>query len=87
MKTVRDGQKVWPYCEECGCRLALTESPYNPKDQITARHFGGSTWNGDGQGHKCKLLHVPFYLEKQEIKEYDIIEYQMNFPILSTRYG
>lgn len=24
MEIIRNGQKVWPYCKECGCRLNIS---------------------------------------------------------------
>lgn len=37
MKTVRDGQIVWPYCPRCGCRLELNETE---KGEFYFRHYG-----------------------------------------------
>jgi len=51
MKTVRNGQKVWPYCEECGCRVfyhRLWGAEYlahKLKDKET-----------DKQGHRCSEI-------------------------------
>lgn len=37
MKTVRDGQLVWPYCPRCGCRLELLKEG----EEFYFRHFEG----------------------------------------------
>lgn len=51
MKLVRNGQKVWPYCPECGCRLAIT---YEDNDWPMVDHFGWG--NKDERGHECSLI-------------------------------
>lgn len=50
MKTVRNGQKVWPYCSECGCRLEIFENGMF----VSLRHFG--SFDKDARGHKCSKL-------------------------------
>lgn len=37
MRTVRDGQIVWPYCTRCGCRLEMFEEDKN----FYFRHYEG----------------------------------------------
>lgn len=54
MKTVRDGQRVWPYCSECGCRANVI--PY--ADGYVLKHFHGawSTYSPhiiDARGCRC----------------------------------
>lgn len=59
MKMVRDGQKVWPYCEECGCRLEVNPILwYEFKAHDILRHFPGETFETDGRGHKCSKIFV-----------------------------
>lgn len=38
MKTVRDGQIVWPYCPRCGCRLEMNKTP---RGEFYFRHYEG----------------------------------------------
>jgi hypothetical protein len=62
MLTVRDGQKVWPYCEECGCRL-------NTKNGIIQHWWGEHEYQpnhvvvlkSDARGHKCSKL-IDFWI-------------------------
>lgn len=50
---VRNGQKVWPTCPACGCRLDKGYSGYH--------HFGYFMHSGrDAAGCKCTLLNVRF---------------------------
>lgn len=44
---VRGGQKVWPYCLECGCRLRVTSS----EDGFWITHY-------DNCSHTCVLRSV-----------------------------
>ena len=49
---VREGQKVWPMCPECGCRLNIfTNSMF-----ATLRHFEGNLFDRDARGCKCERL-------------------------------
>lgn len=62
MLTVRDGQKVWPYCEECGCRLTGETGiighwwgkveKVSPMEQIVYT---------DARGHNCSKL-IDFWI-------------------------
>lgn len=65
MKLVRNGQKVWPTCPECGCRLDIVDDGavyffwhfthrYNP-------------WYQDARGCKCSNLFEHWVLDKTEI--------------------
>lgn len=36
MKTVRNGQMVWPFCTRCGCRLEMV---IGSDDQVYFRHY------------------------------------------------
>lgn len=57
MKTVRDGQKVWPYCEECGCRLQVAGNfvgHWYGETKITGLHE--ITVISDARGCKCSKL-------------------------------
>lgn len=64
MRFVREGQKVWPYCEDCGCRLDFEKV----KDRYEIFHFFSGIKFTDARGHYCKNAtyewHVPDqYLE------------------------
>lgn len=53
MKMVRDGQKVWPYCHECGCRLEKVDDYF--------RHFGFAPYvERDARGCLCSHIHSVF---------------------------
>ena len=54
MKTVREGQIVWPYCGECGCRLWV--GGYAPK-LVAIEHFMEWLDDKDARGHECTLLY------------------------------
>jgi hypothetical protein len=61
MKTVRDGQIVWPYCAECGCRLNINEWSDKRKAPVIT-HFMKAFQNGkDARGHKCSLIYEYWY--------------------------
>ncbi len=57
MKTVRNGQKVWPYCEECGCRLQvsgnLAQHWWGEKEETAPHTF---TVYSDARGCRCSSL-------------------------------
>lgn len=56
MKTVRDGQKVWPYCSDCGCRLEIHHAfQYTDQHHILYTHYGGDQ-DRDSRGHTCKSV-------------------------------
>lgn len=46
--TVRDGQKVWPTCAECGCRLQKAAGYWI--------HFIGEVEGKDARGCICKYV-------------------------------
>lgn len=60
MKHVREGQIVWPYCSDCGCRLEMFEAK---DDRFYFRHYEGffailgdspmSAVMLDARGHMC----------------------------------
>lgn len=52
METVRNGQKVWPYCGECGCRLDIVRIH---GDLIFVSHFGPWDYT-DARGCKCPSI-------------------------------
>jgi hypothetical protein len=59
---MRDGQHVWPYCPECGCRLKI--STFNAyASEFILNHFGLSP-DRDARGCVCSLRYqvqiVPF---------------------------
>ena len=47
---IRDGKLVWPYCNECGCRL-----DFSVMDKWTCvAHYGQGL--EDGRGHGCSRV-------------------------------
>jgi hypothetical protein len=64
VNTIRDGQKVWPYCTECGCRLML----YPHDDEWTwVTHYGeGQSWftlERDARGCICSLVNKASWIK------------------------
>lgn len=60
---VRDGQKVWPTCPECGCRLNL-----GFMEEFTCLfHFGESS-EIDARGCSCSLLHKFFWVDTELVE-------------------
>lgn len=51
---MRDGQVVWPTCDDCGCRLDITEA-YFARDGFMLEHFWHS-YERDARGCKCPQL-------------------------------
>ena len=57
MEMVRDGQIVWPYCEECGCRLNISGSKERSwVGKVLLTHYTNLEYNRDARGHKCTKL-------------------------------
>lgn len=59
MKLIRDGQKVWPYCDECGCRLAISHVPTsdNYEGLFRLSHFiRDFDADIDARGHACSNI-------------------------------
>jgi hypothetical protein len=54
---VREGQRVWPTCPECGCRLDTQGDTFLPDDDLILTHFDGPSYK-DARGHKCALLNA-----------------------------
>ena len=52
---VRNGQKVWPTCPECGCRLEMDGDTTEPDSEIIVYHYQYHP-DRDARGHKCNLL-------------------------------
>lgn len=67
MKTVRDGQKVWPYCDICGCRLDIrrTSGFHEVVGHFIVRHFGYG-WQ-DARGHSCSKINHEHIVTPQEV--------------------
>jgi len=55
MQTVRDGQKVWPFCGSCGCRLQFTPLKQMDRHFYVFSHFGFNHRSPftDAQNHWC----------------------------------
>lgn len=67
MKTIRDGQKVWPYCENCGCRLDYEDFS---NTEYKFFHFSSWQWEGDfadRRGHSCKNLFASWIIPKRKV--------------------
>ena len=62
IETVRAGQKVWPTCPKCGCRLEILD---NGK-VINLRHFWGGLTK-DARGCVCMALNLEWAIIKKEI--------------------
>jgi len=60
---VRNGQRVWPTCPDCGCRLEFLENGMF----INLRHFG---WPVDAKGHKCEYIDDEWTYLKGEISHF-----------------
>lgn len=63
METVRNGQRVWPFCSECGCRLEIFENNIF----VTLRHFWGNQITQDARGCRCSKINLEWSLIKGEI--------------------
>jgi hypothetical protein len=61
IQLVRDGQKVWPTCPECGCRLEILENYLF----VTLRHFG--LGRKDARGCACSYIDDEWTTQKKEI--------------------
>lgn len=64
---MRDGQHVWPYCQECGCRLNITHSNY--PNEFVLSHFGMSP-DKDARGCKCSLRYNAQFVPLRKVKEF-----------------
>lgn len=73
METVRDGQKVWPYCSRCGCRLQLSYL-FKEKNTVIAYHYYGS-FDTDSRGHKCKSVFESHYVSSESVQDFEIIDF------------
>jgi hypothetical protein len=68
MLTIRNGQKVWPYCPECGCRLAVTEFIHQEGiAQVT--HFGWQV-DRDPRGCLCSKVNESYYVLIDSVRSY-----------------
>jgi hypothetical protein len=61
---VRNGQRVWPTCPSCGCRLEFLENGMF----INLRHFGAI--QEDARGHKCEYLEDEWTFIKGETSHF-----------------
>lgn len=62
VQIVRNGQKVWPTCISCGCRLELFENNMF----VTAQHFWGGSIK-DARGCRCPQLTFEWSILKRNI--------------------
>jgi len=71
---VRNGQKVWPTCPDCGCRLQII----NDGPNYMLWHFLGKItnvspthqiWETDARGCKCMSL-VEFWIVERSQLDY-----------------
>lgn len=58
---VRDRQRVWPYCIECGCRLNVRK--YSCPITMTMLHFSDD-YVTDKNGHQCAFIKVEVIVRK-----------------------
>lgn len=67
MQTVRNGQKVWPTCPSCGCRLEVGTKTYGGYHH--AIHFGALNTKGlvDARGCKCPLAKQLFKVHRDDL--------------------
>lgn len=64
MKSVRDGKRVWPYCSECGCRLAIDKNNFYTVDGYhLLNHWSGIGWHEDARGHTCPKFYRTWLIE------------------------
>ena len=63
MKLVRDGQKVWPYCSNCDCRLDFEEVGVH---EYRVAHFGMHP-EKDARGHRCSDRYKAWLLPKYKL--------------------
>lgn len=66
MQIVRDSQKVWPHCTDCGCRLKPAIDKYNDS-QIYLSHYEGFYWGEDARGCRCKMVRKAWVVPKNRI--------------------
>lgn len=64
MTNIRNGQIVWPYCEECGCRLLV--SPTYRLNSYLLCHFG--ILGKDAKGHECEQFEKTWYRSLQFVR-------------------
>lgn len=71
---VRNGQKVWPTCPDCGCRLQIVDD--GPKyilwhflGKVTHVSLTEQKWHTDARGCKCPSL-VDFWIFEREQLEF-----------------
>ena len=62
--TVRNGQRVWPTCPECGCRLEYLENGMF----INLLHFGLGP--KDARGHACSYIDDEWTFLKGEVTHF-----------------
>lgn len=63
MKIIRDGKKVWPYCDECKCRLSITD---NYEASYAISHFGIHP-DKDARGCRCSRLFNAWLIPKYRL--------------------
>lgn len=74
MKMVRNGQKVWPYCSECGCRLAISKTI---NDEALLCHWG--SYDTDMRGCVCSLVNKTYYVSLKQVLEYEPADLDLRF--------
>jgi hypothetical protein len=68
MKVVRNGQKVWPYCESCGCRLDIFYN--NGKNIALVSHYyldDPELLGTDASGCKCQDIERIWNVEPAQL--------------------
>jgi hypothetical protein len=70
MKTVRDNKLVWPYCEECGCRLEIRKDHFSFNGGFILLHFFGYTDKTDARGCTCSKADIYHPVNRSEIQAF-----------------
>lgn len=70
METVRNSQKVWPYCSSCGCRLQIDDKDgfYYFEGKLIVKHFGRTAYPYmDARRHSCPRVNHVYIVDPQEV--------------------
>jgi len=67
VKFMRDGQAVWPYCSDCGCRLNIL--PTDRINEVILLHFGMSPLK-DARGCVCSKRFDSKIIQSYKVEEF-----------------
>lgn len=68
VKFVRDGKLVWPFCEECGCRLNISNGTRYTERLLT--HYGMHP-NKDARGCSCKVRYAALIVKSEQVANFE----------------